>query len=65
MYICIVIKNMKAIKNDITRTYQIGNYKIEFDSKEWTWRVINRWGFGIYSDLSLFKCKKIAKEQTS
>jgi hypothetical protein len=50
------------MKNDISKTYQIGNYKIEFDSKDWTWRVINYLGFGVYSDLSLAKCKKAAKE---
>lgn len=53
------------IKNDISKTYQIGDYKIEFDFKSWTWLVINLWGFGIYSDLSLSKCKKVAKDQTS
>lgn len=38
---------------DIKAKYQVGKYKVFFDSKEWTWRAVNTFGFGVDSDLSV------------
>ena len=50
------------IKNDISKTYQIGVYKIYFSTKDWSWLAVNYLGFGIDSDLSLRKLKKRINE---
>jgi len=50
------------MKNDITKTYKIGTYKISFDVKNWTWVSINIFGFGVDSDLNLSKLKKRTRE---
>lgn len=50
------------MKNDISKKYKIGIYTIEFDSKDWVWRAINIWGFGVDSDMSLIKLKKRIKQ---
>ena len=38
---------------DIKATYKVGNHKVYFDSKDWTWKAINPFGFGVDSDLSV------------
>lgn len=38
---------------DIKATYKFGKYKVYFDSKEWEWKAVNLFGFGVDSDVSI------------
>lgn len=48
------------MKLDKNKKYVFGLCSIKFS--EGKWRVINPWGFGVYSDKSFSKCKGVLKE---
>ncbi len=56
------VSKTKIMTNDISKKYSIGNYKIYFSAKNWTWLAVNTFGFGIDSDLSLTKLKSRIKK---
>ena len=52
------IDKTRTMKNtnlqpDLKSTYKVDDYDIHFDAKTWSWIAVNRWGFGVDSDMDL------------